>query len=208
MFGAAELSDDVVRAAAAGSRVDLARVSEVLQPQVRLMVIGRLAPTPAQFDAVDETTQEVVLALTTGITRLEHRTVDGLRAFLSGIVTRQVAQLLKRRQKGNGGGRPVRSLDSTVCDASGALPRGHLLSASGMSPGSVAARDEEIERLMSELGRLTPRYRDVLILAFFDQLSPCQIAAELGISPKAAAMLLKRALRALRQKIGGRARSG
>jgi RNA polymerase sigma factor (sigma-70 family) len=204
MFGAGRLTDDVVCVAAAGSRFELARLLEALEPQIRLMVAARLSPTPAQLDAVDEITQDVVLALTTGITRLESRTVDGVRAFVSGIATRQVALRLREWKKRDG--RLMRSLDSAVSSPSGARPRGQLLPASGTSPTGAVARNEETERLMLELGRLKPRYREAIILAFFDQLPPSEIGDRFGISPQAASMLLIRATRALRRNITGSSR--
>ena len=96
MFGAATLTDEVVRAAAGGSQLDLARVSEAMLPQTRLMVWARLAPTANQLPAVDDITQDVMLALTEGISRLDHRTVGGLKAFVSGIVAHKVAEAVAR----------------------------------------------------------------------------------------------------------------
>ena len=80
MFGATKLTDEVVRAAAEGSHEELGRLLEEIRPQVRLMVVARLSPTPAQFGEVDEIAQKVMLALTDGISRLENRTVAGLKA--------------------------------------------------------------------------------------------------------------------------------
>ena len=117
MGGAEELTDGVVRAAADGARRDLARVLEALEPQIRLMSAARLCATRGRLDAVDEATQQVLLALAGGIDRLEARTVGGLKAFVSGIVTRKVADLLRQRGEEAGGGR-LRSLDSTVAGLS------------------------------------------------------------------------------------------
>jgi RNA polymerase sigma factor (sigma-70 family) len=199
MFGAGALTDATVRAAAAGSRPDVARVAEALQPQVRLMVTARLSPTPAQLDAVDEITQEVMLALTTNIARLQTRTVDGLRAYLSSIVMHKVAGLLQTRGHGGAGGRKPRSLDSTIASLSQAGPLWQFLSASGTSICTAMARAEMTERLIVSLGQLRAPYREIITLAFFDQLSVGEIARQQGSSRAAVSMLLIRAVQALRQ---------
>lgn len=201
MFGAAKLSDDEVRSAAVGSRPELGRVVEALEPQVRLMVSVRLSPTPAQFDAIDELTQEVLLAVTTAIGRLETQTVDGLRAWLSGIVMRKVADLIRRRPGRRGNRPPVRSLDSTIASFSRAGPLWQLLSASGVSPESAAEHSELVEGLLATLGRLESQHREIITLAFFDQLPMSEIARQNGSSRPAASMLLIRALRVLRQQM-------
>ena len=79
MFGAAELTDDFVRLAAEDSREQLGGVLQAMQTQVRVMVVARLSPTPAQLEAADEIAQQVMVALAAGISRLENRTVAGLK---------------------------------------------------------------------------------------------------------------------------------
>ncbi|MCK4340466.1 MAG: sigma-70 family RNA polymerase sigma factor [Phycisphaerae bacterium] len=196
------MTDEMVRAAAEGAEPERTRVLEALEPWVRLMVIARLGPPVAQIDGLKEVTQEVMVALTPGITRLENQTARGLRAFTSQIVRHKVSDLLSRQQKGVADGRPIRSLDSTVCRPSGAHPLWQLLSASGTSPGSAAARAEQIARLMAELGQLKPRYREVITLAVFDALPMAEIAREMGLAqPATARQLLKRALLTLRRKM-------
>ena len=88
MIGAAELTDRMIAAAAGGSAPDAARIAEAFAPQVRLMVTARLSPTPAQFHAVEDVSQQAMMALTTGIGRLRTQTTNGLRAFASTVVSR------------------------------------------------------------------------------------------------------------------------
>jgi RNA polymerase sigma factor (sigma-70 family) len=200
MFGAATLTDHVVRAATGGSQEDFARVSEAVLPQVRLMVWARLVPTAVQVPAVDDITQEVMLALTEGISRLEHQTVSGLKAFLSGIVAHKVSDRLKASGAGRSGQR-AQSLDSTVSAFSEAGPLWQFLSVGGTSPSSAAGRTELVARFFSELGNLKPEYREVITLALIDELPTRNIAQKMGISRNAAAMLLKRAGQALQRSM-------
>lgn len=198
MFGTPTLTDDVVCAAAEGSRDQFARVAEAMLPQVRLMVLARLVPTIAQRPAVDDITQEVMLALAEGITRLRERTVSGLKAFVSGIAANKVAKSLKRTRAGENGQR-VQSLDSTVATLSDAGPLWQFLSVSATSPSSAAGRSELAALFFSELGKLKLEYRQVITLALIDELPTRDIAQRMGLSRNAAAMLLKRACEALRR---------
>jgi RNA polymerase sigma factor (sigma-70 family) len=208
MFGTVDLTDEAVRAASEGSRTALTSLMEAVQPRIRAMVLVRLSPTPAQLHAVEDVTQEVLADLTAGISRLRCRTAAGLRAYLSGAVRHQVADVLRGRGRRGGSERPVRSLDSAVGDLSGAVPLWQFLSTGGASPRTEAERDEQAELLLAELGRLKREYRDVIVMAFFDQLPTSTIAEHMELSRPAASMLLIRAVRALRRNMGEAAGNG
>lgn len=201
MIGVAGITDDVIRAAGGGSKDDLARVAQAVQPQICLMIAARLSPSPCQLDAVEDLAQEVLTALMTAITNLDNPTTDGLRAYLSGIVSRQVALFIKTQGTRRAGCGSPRSLDSTVAGLSNAGPLWQFLSSSATSPLSAADRAEQARRLLAELGRLGDEYREVITLAFFDQLLPDEIGERLGVSRPAASMLLLRAVRALRNSM-------
>ena len=207
MFGTAQLNDDAVAAAVRGSARDSSRVLEMVQPQVRLMVTARLSPTPRQLHAVDEITQVTLAALAQNLRRLRVPTVSGLRSYLSGIVSRKVADYLRRRGADGVGGAATVSLNASVAalaaDASGAGPLWQALSASGVSPRTAAENAELIAKVMDKIARLKEEYRQVITLAFFDQMTTGQIAERMAISRPAASMLLLRAMRALRRDVTG-----
>lgn len=207
-FGAATLTDEVVQAASGGSTVECERVAQALAPQVRLMVMARLSPTPAQFHAVEDVTQAALTSLTAGLERLNHQTVPGLRAFVSTIVARRVADHLRARRPVAVAGGRIRSLDSSVGDYSDAGMLWQFLSASGTSPPSAAERADELRLVMEELGHLKPEHREVVTFAFFDQLPTSEIATRLDISRPAASMLLIRAVKTLRRNITGSSQVG
>ncbi len=203
MFGAAELTDDLVAAAVNGTQADATRMLELVSPQVELMVTARLSPTPGRLHDVQEISQLAMVALNRGLPRLRIRTVRGLRAFMSGIVARKVADHLKGRGEGDLPGPRPGSLDTRVSRTSGTGPLWQLLSASGRSPASEAARGELFERVMIELGQLKPEYHEAITLAFFDQMTTRDIADRLAMSRPAASMLLLRAVNALRRSMNG-----
>ncbi len=201
MFGAAEMTDKMVAAAAEGSQVETERLAAVLTPQIRLMVAARLGATPRQFHAVEELGQQVMMGLVAGISRLDNRTVNGLKAYASRIVSNKVADYLKK-DTGRGGKRPrVRSLDSTVAGLTEAGPLWQLLSADGTSPVSAVARADKFNLVLNEMQKLKPEYCEIITLAFFDQLETAEIAKRLGLTRPAASMRLIRAVNTLRSRV-------
>lgn len=66
MFGAAELTDNLVATAVDGEQADTTRILEMVSPQVELMVTARLSPTPGQLHDVQEITQLAMVALSQG----------------------------------------------------------------------------------------------------------------------------------------------
>jgi RNA polymerase sigma factor (sigma-70 family) len=208
MYGAEQLADDVVRRATEGVREDIERVAEALLPQVRMMAGARLSAHPGHFDVIEEIAQVVMAAVIDGLPRLEKRTVAGLKSLVSVIVTRRVADFLRSRERAKLGGHPVASLDSTVAGWSEVGPLWKFLSISGPSPLSAAGNADQISVVLGELGRLKEEYREVITLALFDQLSTADIAQRLGISRRAASMLLLRAIKALRRRVTGSSQPG
>ena len=68
------------------------------------------------------------------------------------------------------------------------------------SPSEAAERQAESERLRSELLRLSPAHRDVLVLRFFHELSHAEVARVLGRRVEAVRALQYRALEQLRKR--------
>lgn len=208
MSGVVDITDEQVASSVGGSEQDTDYVLRTIEPQVRLMVVARLSATSAQYHAVEEITHLAMVGLGNGISRLEKQTVAGLKAFASGIVSRKVSDFLKRRGGGDLVGPPARSLDSTVTAISGASPLWQFLSADGTSPSSIVDRTDRFAQLLEELGKLKPEYREIITLAFFDQLATREIAERLDISRPAASMQLIRAVKTLRRNLTGSSRIG
>lgn len=204
MFGSEAITDETVRAATQGSESDRGRIVEALSPRVRAMIMVRLLPSPAQFHAVDDLAQQVLMALSEGLLRLRSPTLGALNAFASVITARKVVDYL--RQAGPAKGGRVASLDASAQGASASGPLWELLEASGFSPRSSADRAEAIQQMVTELGLLKPSHREVIALAFFDQLPMAEVAERLALSRPAASMLLIRAVKNLRRLMTGSSR--
>jgi RNA polymerase sigma factor (sigma-70 family) len=208
MYGAEQFSDDVVARAVSGSDADRDCIADALDPQVRMMVIARLSPHPHQLDAVDEIAQEAMVGILKSLPTLRTKTVGSLKSLASAVVSRRVVDFLRRQKAARPGGRPVASLETTVRDFSRIGPLWQFLSAGGTSPLSAIARADQVSLVLAELARIKDDYREIITLAFFDQLATAQIAEQLGVSRRAASMMLLRALRALRRRITNSSRPG
>ena len=68
-------------------------------------------------------------------------------------------------------------------------------------PQDKAIRAERQVRLQDVLNNMDPEDREVIALRSFEQLSPAEVAAELGITTAAARMRYIRALRKLREEL-------
>ena len=200
MTGLVALTDELICAAAAGEVRARDGLTAALVLQVRMMVAARLSAQNGQMEDVEDISQAVLVGLVGSLAGLTHRTVGGLKAFLSTIVSRRVADHLRARSSERAG--PRASLDSTVAQLSSAGPLWQFLSLSGTSPLSAADRAEQCSRVLAELGNLKVEHREVITYAFFDQLATAEIAERMEISRPAASMLLIRALNNLRRRLG------
>ncbi len=198
--------DDVVRAVAGDSDAR-ERIAAVLSSQVRLMIVARLGPGSPN-DVLDDIAQTAMIGLTDALGSLKTRTVGGLRAFFSTIVSRRVADHLRQRRQGDARGARPASLDSTVAGLSGAGPLWQFLSQSGRSPLSSAALQEQMRSVLEALANLKEEHRAIITYAFFDQLSTGEIAELMEISRPAASMLLIRAIKTLRRAVTGNSQVG
>jgi len=201
MYGAQQLIDANVQRAAEGVRADRERIAQALEAQVRGMVAARLSPHPGQLDAAEEIAQQAMMAVVECLPALANRTVGGLRSLVSVIVARRVADFLRGRKGAKIGGQRVASLDSTVADRSNAGPLWQFLSAGGPSPLSAVCDADQMSVVLNQLGGLKDDYREIITLAFFDQLATREIADRIGTTRRAASMLLLRAIRELRRRV-------
>jgi RNA polymerase sigma factor (sigma-70 family) len=73
--------------------------------------------------------------------------------------------------------------------------------AQGTSPSEVVVHNEAIDRVHRALGRMKTDRRNVVLLAHGSDLKTKEVAARLGRSPQAVAVLLFRAVRQLRHML-------
>jgi RNA polymerase sigma-70 factor (ECF subfamily) len=95
-------------------------------------------------------------------------------------------------------GREVSLYRGTLPETTSAALAAQLLG-HATRPSEAAVRAERKVRLQEALNRMDPIDREVLALRHFEQLSPAEAAAVLGIREKAAGMRYVRALRRLKE---------
>ncbi|MCB9855759.1 MAG: sigma-70 family RNA polymerase sigma factor [Phycisphaerales bacterium] len=202
----AQFDDEAVRAASNGDSQQRSHVVTCLAEQVRTMVVIRLAPSPMRAQDVDDIVQESLAAISQALPAMREPSVGSLRALASTVVTRKVANYLadaKRRSN-----EQAISLNVPMGDGSTVGALRHLLSASGISPGSIAARRELIHNLLLSLAAMKDTHREVITMAIIDQLPITEVAERMNLTRAAASMLLFRAMKTLRRNITGSSRIG
>lgn len=192
------LDDRLVADAVGGSKAALDRLLAALVPRVRAMVVTRLSGSPGCGATTEELTQNALIALSDGISRLERPTVNGLNAFLSGIVSHKVRDAFRGAPPIGGG---VASLDTQVLGGSSIGPLWRTIAGRDPTPSGQAAAEELQARLLEQLGRMNPRHREVIILSIVDRLDTEAIAERMDLSRKAASMLLLRAIESLKKRL-------
>lgn len=194
------LTDPAVAAAAAGDVVARDQVVEAARGPARLHVLLELAPGRIDPNFADDILQEVLLALTVGLPRLQHQTAGGLKAFLAGIVKHKVQKALAAKPRA-AAGLPLAALcGPAVADAT-QTTIGAWLAADTTGPATKAERGERLAQILAAMGQLSDGHREALRLAFFENLETGEIAERLDCSRNAAAMLLLRSVRALRAQL-------
>jgi len=201
MFGAETITDTQVADAAGGSESDREGIAMAIAPQVRAMVLVRLAPGISQDHAVEDLCQQALMDIIQGLATMRNPMVATLKRFASTVVSRRVADFINSGCVARA--RTAGSLDSSIAALSSVAFMKDLVEASDLSPRSMAARTEQTRAVLEEMGRLKPEHRTVIALAFFDQLPIGDIAEHFGISRPAASMLLLRAVRTLRRNLTG-----
>lgn len=194
------MTDEQVQAAVGGCTLARDGVLRALARRIPAMVSVRLNPSAAHHHVVEDLSQEVLLSVSEGLPRMREPTAIALKSLTSVITARRVADYLRSHK---GGGQPAtHSLDSTFHGATTSLFMRDLIPATSLTPRSAAVRAEGVRQTLAELSRLKDEYRDVITLAFFDQLPMAQVADRLSLSRSAATMLLMRAIKTLRESVG------
>lgn len=148
---------------------------------VRALVTARLGRGSDAEDAA----QDVFLAAFRRLPKLEDP--ERFAGWIAKIAVNRALEELRRKKN-----RGVRSLDAMEGEPSG--PE------SGPHP---AETEEETRKMLRHIATLDERTQLVLMLRFREGLAVKDIAAQLGENPPATAMRISRALRRLREQMGG-----
>ena len=167
-----------------GDRDAFDQLAEGCQDRLRVSIQSwskfQLGPKVDAEDVI----QETLLRAYRSLGNFEWRDDDSFFRWLCGIAKRTVAQAVQdaRRTK-------------TPASARGAPT-------SGPSPTKALRRHERFERLEAALEKLSPAYRQAILLCRIEGLTSTEVAERMNRSPAAVRQLLVRALRELKKNFG------
>ncbi len=157
----------------------------------------------------EDVMQDVLIAIYRGIGEAAFPSEGAFLRWLETIVRNRMASLARRHFCIRRGGGPPQSIDeSGPGESSGGMRVAEAIPCEDPSPSSQANQREMVEALRKVLSKLPPRYREVIRLRVFEDLSTREIAARVGRSEGAVRKLQERALEACREAMGLDSRGG
>ncbi len=156
---------------------------ERLRPGLRLMALRVLGSLHAADEAAQETIARAVVAIQNG----QPQDPERIPAFVSGIARHVIADACRSRKRDL----PLDSLTEGASATGAADALAALISTT------------EQEAVRSALARISPQDRELLHLAFYEGLSPAEIAARTGEPGERIRKRKSRALERLRDAFLG-----
>ncbi len=176
------------RQAHGGDRAALEQLLERVRPRLEAWVAARLGPALRSRLQADDLVQEILIKAYAAIPSFEPREK---RAFYAWLFTIGRNTMLDSHKQ----------LDAAKRRATREEALHSGIAGGGTTPSEAAVRNEEQERFLAALANLAPRYREIVCLRRIENVDNQQAAAQLGISPTNASVLLVRAMRALRKSM-------
>lgn len=159
---------------------------------IRLRIDRKLRP---KIDSVDVVQDALVLALA-GLKNFTYRNEGDFLRWLSRIAENKLHDVLDKFYADKRDIRreiPFKREDKSTEGGS----FGANVPLDATTPSVLLSRKEQLDRLERAIDNLKPEYRQVVFLGRIERLSHAEIAAKMGKSKGAVAMLLSRALVAL-----------
>lgn len=162
------------------------------QRRLAVLIYYRMSHELRQQMEVDDILQETFLMASRQMGQFTYRAPGSFLAWLSRIADRTIvdAARFQARQKRDGGER-VRFRSES--NPGGPEP------ADFRTPSRIFMAGERVRALLAKMDALSSEQREVILLAKFEGLSTQEIAAKMGKSREAVALLLHRALKHFRE---------
>lgn len=175
--------------ARAGDGEAFRRLFEKYQRRLALFAHYRLGEGLRASMDVDDVVQETFLEAARDIARFDYRSPDSFFRWLASIARHVIEDAARREsRKKRAGGRRTDAAEAQLVDT--------------LTPSRILFQAERVRSLMERLDALPDQYREVIVLARLEGLSPGEIAVRLGKPREAVALLLHRALKRLRVEPG------
>ena len=176
--------------ARSGDREALSRAFEKHQRRLAVLIYYRLPGGARHFDEVEDLVQETFFRACRDLDRFTWQSPDSFFRWLAQIAGHVVIDRARYHARERRAGEEVRFRSDS--NPAGPEP------ADTVTPSRLLARKEAVERLLELLDALPDDYREALVLAKVEGCSTVEIAARMGKSREAVALLVYRALKRLR----------
>ena len=176
--------------AQAGDREALSRAFEKYQRRLAVLFHFKLGERTRTFAEVDDIVQETLLRAFRDIEHFSYQAPGSFLRWLSAIADHAIVDRVRYqgRQRRAAEEIPFRSESNPA----GPEP------ADTKTPSRLLAQREAVERLLARLSALPEDYRKVILMAKIEGLSTAEIAAQMGKSREAVALLVYRAVKRFR----------
>jgi RNA polymerase sigma-70 factor (subfamily 1) len=176
--------------AQAGDREALSRAFEKFERRLAVLVHFKISERTRTFAEVDDIVQETLLRAFRDIEHFSYQAPGSFLRWLSAIADHAIVDRVRYqgRERRAGEEIPFRSESNPA----GPEP------ADTKTPSRLLAQREAVERLLARLSALPEDYRKVILMAKIEGLSTAEIAAQMGKSREAVALLVYRAVKRFR----------
>ena len=160
--------------------------------RLAVSVYYRMSPQLRALHEVDDILQDVFLKASRDMDRFVYRSPGSFLAWLLHIADHVIVDSVRFQN------RDKRRAEEMLRFRSDSNPAGPDPVDSN-TPSSLLAQQEATEMLLKKLDALPPDYRQVILLSKFEGLTTQEVAAQIGKSREAVALLLHRAVKRFRE---------
>jgi len=175
-----------------GDREAFTPLFQKYRPRLAVFVHYRLSPQLRAQIEIDDILQETLFKAYKEFEQFSYHGPGSFFRWLSRIAEHAIVDEARYH------GREKRRAAEVVPFRSESNPAGPE-PADSQSPSRLFAQSENVRGLMQKLDALPANYREVILLSKVEGLSTAEVAAKLGRTRDATALLLHRALKHLRQ---------
>ncbi len=182
---------DLLDQARNGNQQALSRAFEKYRRRLAVLVHFKLGPGAREFSDAEDVVQETLLRAFRDIGQFTYQSPGSFFRWLSAIADHVIADRVRYRNRECRAGVevPFRSESNPL----GPEP------ADTKTPSRLLAQQQAIDRLLNRLNALPGDYRQAILMAKIERLSTAEMAARMGKSREAIALLVYRAVKRFRQ---------
>jgi RNA polymerase sigma-70 factor (ECF subfamily) len=176
----------------AGDKESFTELFAKYRPRLAVLIHYKISPELRGRVEVDDILQEVFFTASQDVGNFTYRSAGSFMSWLARIADHAIIDAARSM------GRQKRHAAEMLRFRSASNPAGPE-PVDSHTPSRIFAEQEGLQRLLDKLDALPPDYRDAILMAKVESLSPTEMAERLGKSREAVAVLLHRAIQRLRQ---------